>query len=276
MQKKYQEVLSPNVYNQQGAIDYDLTRSADLSIVWLLLQHLGRLNIQTAQILEIGSGTGNYTRALFDKGVHIQGLDISSSMLKNAHLKSPHITWNQGDMRQMPFKDQSFEGIVTVNTLHYVRKSLDQTLNEVHRLLKPTGVFVIFTYTLEQCLQFWLGHYFPFFWELGHKICMKKEEIYAALAQHGFNQIEISTHKVNPIDEPVDICTYACKYRPHLFLDPKIRMGTSPLQIPEYHQEIEEGCKKLSKDIETGKIWEVIGQYEHDLGEGVVISAMRL
>jgi SAM-dependent methyltransferase len=75
----------------------------------------------------------------------------------------------EGDMRSIPFESGSFDGIVSMNTLHYVRNTLVSVFKEMKRTLKARGDLVLFAVGLEQCLQFWLGHYFPFFWEVGIK-----------------------------------------------------------------------------------------------------------
>jgi arsenite methyltransferase len=49
-----------------------------------------------------------------------------------------------GDMREMPFEDASFEGVVSVAAIdHLNREGVERTLSEVTRVLRPDGQFLL-------------------------------------------------------------------------------------------------------------------------------------
>lgn len=264
------ETLSPMIY-EITAQTYDHYRNADSTLVDGLMRFLS-WNTKKRH-LDIGCGSGNYTIALANRGVNIEGIDLSSSMLTKAQTKAPKIQWTQGDMRSLPFAACTFDGVISMNTLHYVRNTLIPVFQEMGRVMKSGGNLVLYHIGLEQCLQFWLGHYFPFFRELGHKVLTPKNVIAEALEKAGFLDIQMEPFFVT--EHTSDFFTYACKYRPHLFLDPKIRAGMTPLQLPEYAEEVRIGCEHLQKDILSGAIYRVIGQHESQLGEGLFISAKK-
>ncbi len=259
---------SPAIYEVSGA-SYDYTRNADPTLVTTLMHLLEWKD--TGRYLDIGCGSGNYTIALSNKGLMVEGIDLSTTMLQKAHNKANHIRWSQGDMRALGFESCSFDGAITINTLHYVRKTLVATFSEMRRILKPGGKLVIFAIGLEQCLQFWLGYYFPFFRDLGRQILASRDTLIDALTEAQFVDIQVEPFFVT--EHTSDLFSYACKYRPHLFLDPNIRANMTPLQLPEYAEEIRIGCEKLQKDIVSGAIYRVIGQHESQLGEGLCIAA---
>jgi SAM-dependent methyltransferase len=49
-----------------------------------------------------------------------------------------------GDMREMPFDDESFDGVVSVAAIdHLNREGVERTLAEVTRVLRPDGQFLL-------------------------------------------------------------------------------------------------------------------------------------
>lgn len=190
--------LSSTIY-ESTASAYNIGRKPDPVITHTLGQSL-IFNPQ-GRYLEIGCGTGNYTQALSMKGFKIQGVDRSSSMLQEARSRFPELTWHEGDMRDLPFDSHSFDGAVSINTLHYVRHSMAKALGEMKRILKKGGRLALFLVTLEQCLQFWAGHYFPFFWELGENVLLPQDDLLNLLTQAGFTNIRIDPYFVTESSE---------------------------------------------------------------------------
>lgn len=268
--KCIKEVFSPQIY-EVTARTYDRYRNADAALVDGIERHLQAS--REGKYLDIGCGSGNYTMALLHRGINIEGVDLSPSMLAQARAKAPSQQWSQGNMHSLPFDSCMFDGAITMNTLHYVRNSLTSVFQEMRRVLKPGAKLVIYAIALEQCLQFWLGHYFPFFREVGRKALAPRDVIVASLLEADFSDLSIEPFFVT--EHTTDLFTYACKYRPHLFLDPKIRAGMTPLQLPEYAEEVQRGCERLQKDISSGAIYRVISQHESQLGEGLFISARK-
>lgn len=74
---------------------------------------------QVWSILEIGCGTGHFTRWLRDEGLTAAGVDISATMLAEAQaLSSPPLV--QGDAVRLPFTDGAFNWIALVTTLEFL------------------------------------------------------------------------------------------------------------------------------------------------------------
>lgn len=262
------ETLSPQVYEKSYA-DYDKYRGADPDIRDRILRQIEPL--EGKSVLDVGCGSGNYTLAFHQKGLEVEGMDLSPSMLRLAAEKAPQIKWKEGSMLQLPFQNEQFDALLSMNTLHYVRHSLVQVFSEMRRVLKPGGRLVLFANTVEQCAQFWACQYFPFVLELGRKVLPVKEEMLTSLRKAGFTKVNFEPYFVT--EHTRDLFFYACKYRPQLYLNPEVRAGMTPLQLPEYTAEIEEGCAHLSKDIASGAVFDLIAKQESSLGELFVITA---
>jgi SAM-dependent methyltransferase len=73
------------------------------------------------QVLDVGCGTGWFTRRLAQAGYTVTGLDIDTDMLAVAREKEPRdITWQQGDATRLPFADHSFDHVVALTSLCFV------------------------------------------------------------------------------------------------------------------------------------------------------------
>ena len=106
-------------------------------------------NSQSKVILDIATGTGDMAINLAETNAEkIVGLDISEGMLnvgKQKVLKKGlqnRIEMVVGDSENLPFENNSFDAI-TVGFGIRNFETLEKGLSEIHRVLKPNGVFVI-------------------------------------------------------------------------------------------------------------------------------------
>ena len=95
------------------------------------------------KILEIGCGTGNYTRILLERRYEVVGVDISEDMLKIAREKCA-CKFINGDIRDVLISDKFDACIAMFAVMGYITKGSDviRALNNVHKHLKPDGLFV--------------------------------------------------------------------------------------------------------------------------------------
>ena len=103
------------------------------------LSHIG----STSQILDCGVGTGAFSLALLesvDPPVHVSGVDISYPMLTHARQilenRCPTLDLRQGDIRSLPFADDSFDAVIFAHVLEHMADPVE-TLGEMVRVLKP-------------------------------------------------------------------------------------------------------------------------------------------
>lgn len=97
-------------------------------------------------VLDAGCGSGRDSRLFIERGVQVTGIDISSGLLSEAQKHSPTISFIQGDLRHMPMRDASFDGIWSHASMVHLETIDDvkNVLSEFMRVLKPNGVLNIY------------------------------------------------------------------------------------------------------------------------------------
>lgn len=93
------------------------------------------------KVLDIGTGTGKLLRGAERYGAEVIGVDISERMLVVAKRKNPKSLLVLGDAITLPFKDNTFERVISAFLLRNV-PDLAACLKEKFRVLKPKGLFL--------------------------------------------------------------------------------------------------------------------------------------
>ena len=109
-----------------------------------------RMGVTSGKVLDIGTGSGTLAVGLCKElpNVSAIGLDISNLILdiaqENAEKNnlSSRVTFIEGNAEDMPFEDNTFDSIVSSNTLHLIENPL-KMFNEMDRVLKDEGKFFI-------------------------------------------------------------------------------------------------------------------------------------
>ncbi|MCA0985056.1 class I SAM-dependent methyltransferase [Halobacillus yeomjeoni] len=97
-----------------------------------------------SHIADLGCGDGYGSYKLFQEGFRVTGLDLSQDMIDraNAHSNSEELTFVQGDLTDLPFEKDSFDGVMAVNSLEWTEVPY-KGLEEMRRILKPGGKLCI-------------------------------------------------------------------------------------------------------------------------------------
>lgn len=95
-------------------------------------------------IADIGCGPGHVAAFLASLGSAVEGVDLSSGMVAQARQRYPHLAFQQGDMRALPFADDALGGIVAFySIIHLAPDDLVPTFCEWRRVLRPTGYVLV-------------------------------------------------------------------------------------------------------------------------------------
>ena len=136
-----------NVSSNYDFLNRILTFGIDIKWRKKVVKIVGEKNPQS--ILDIATGTGDFAIMLAKlKPKKIVGLDLSKGMLDVGIKKIKEknldglIEMVLGDSENLPYKDNSFDA-VTVGFGVRNFENLDKGLQEILRVLKPNGIFVV-------------------------------------------------------------------------------------------------------------------------------------
>ena len=101
----------------------------------------------SGKLLEIPVGTGVLTMPLYKKIPYadITCMDYSAEMMRNARYRAeamaiPNINFVQGDVGKLPFADETFDIVMSLNGFHAFPNK-EKAYHETYRVLKKGGIF---------------------------------------------------------------------------------------------------------------------------------------
>lgn len=95
-------------------------------------------------ILEVGCGTGNYTKLLLEHGFDVTGIDISEEMLKIARKKCKGGKFQVADLKQMSLHKKFDACIAMFTVIGYLtdNSEIETAFKNIHNHLKADGLFI--------------------------------------------------------------------------------------------------------------------------------------
>jgi malonyl-CoA O-methyltransferase len=137
MNKKIIESFSNRAYSYD---DYSFIQK---NVNERLLNRLNLIKHDKKNILEIGSGTGDLSQTLLDKypELNIVSIDLSHEMIMAHKDKNPSAICIQTKGETPPFKNESFDTILSSLTLHWCDLN-ENVFKRYSNLLKPNGLLL--------------------------------------------------------------------------------------------------------------------------------------
>ncbi len=144
--------------SRESIEDVEVVRAYDRISRWPQFRFLRRIIVGELRkhhpegvLVDVGCGPGYLIATMARAFPHlgIVGVDIAEEMLQMAakNLSSPDlaekVSFRQGDIRELPLDDNSVDFVVSTLSLHHWSEP-KQSLQEIHRVLKPSGQFLIF------------------------------------------------------------------------------------------------------------------------------------
>jgi ubiquinone/menaquinone biosynthesis C-methylase UbiE len=139
MEKMKPDQKTGSLFDEMVASEYEswyeqgfglwAVRQEELLLHWQL-----RAFPEAQTLLEVGCGTGYFTRWFAHQGLHVTGLDESPAMLEQARRRNGQ-QYLQGDAQALPFEDHSFDLVALITTLEFISDPL-QALREALRVAR--------------------------------------------------------------------------------------------------------------------------------------------
>jgi len=152
--------------------------------------------------LEIGCGTGEFTRLLAARAGGVTAIDLSSQMIRRAKSQSVNyrnIEYLLGDVMRVSLSLEEYDCIVSMATLHHL--PLAEALLKMKDALKPNGVLLIHdlvgTDSLVDGMMSVLAHLVSVarrFWKTGRMRAPR--EVRAAWAEHCKGEVYLTPAEV--------------------------------------------------------------------------------
>ncbi len=100
-----------------------------------------------ASVLELGVGTGRFSKRLYDLGIAVTGVDFSENMLEIARRKMPNAEFIRADLTQgMPCElaERKFGAIAALYSIHHLTDAQKAVvINSALDMLDGDGAFII-------------------------------------------------------------------------------------------------------------------------------------
>lgn len=156
--------------------------------------------IRRGLAIDVGSGPGQVSRYLADRGLAVVALDLAPGMLTLGG-QDRRAGGVCADMRRVPLRSGSCAGAIAFYSLqHLPRHELPVVLTELRRVLRPGGVLAIATHLGdgEVCLTEFLGHRIsPLGGTLHNELDIEQE-----LVRHSFAIVERRRRDPRPNEYP--------------------------------------------------------------------------
>ncbi len=216
-------------YDRIG-VNYATVRKPDASIARMVHEALGA----ASTVLNVGAGAGSYE----PYGPALVAVEPSRAMIgQRAPGSAPAL---QAVGEHLPFRDESFEAVLAVLTLHHWP---DWRAGIAEMLRVASDRVVVVTFDPRVSHQFWLvQEYFP---------------AIACLATDSFSFDEVQAAlggEIRVVPVPAG-CTdgFLAAYwrRPECYLDPAVRAGMSAFHGLS-QGDLSEGVRVLERDLQTG------------------------
>ena len=147
---------------EQAAATYDAAAALQSEVGDRMLERLDLVRLQPARVLDLGAGTGEFSKALRQRyrKADIVSLDIALNMLRHTQkrggwLRKPACVCADGE--RLPFADNSFE-LVFSNLMLQWCMDLEPVFTELRRVLAPGGLLMFTTFgpdTLRELRASW-------------------------------------------------------------------------------------------------------------------------
>ena len=103
-----------------------------------------------SHILDLACGFGRFSIPLARKGYNVAGIDITPLFIEHAkkiaNQDKLQIQFSVGDMRSIPYEDESFDAVICMwNAFSEIIKAEDQiqVVTEIYRVLRKEGIGLI-------------------------------------------------------------------------------------------------------------------------------------
>jgi SAM-dependent methyltransferase len=151
----------------------------------------------TDLVVEVGCGTGRLTRPLAAVSpARVMGVDSEAKMLDVARAKDEagRVEWIKGSAYRLPVGDGKAALLMMVMVVHLLRQRV-RAFAEARRVLRPGGLFSVWTFTPRHVEEFYLNAYFPSIALIDRPRFPPVQTLTAELRRAGFEDVRVEVRE---------------------------------------------------------------------------------
>ncbi len=152
---------------------------------------------QTNRLLDVGCGAGSLLQAAHDNGWDAQGIDVSASAVSYARNLGFEVF--HGELSEAKLANGQFDVITAVEILEHLFDPV-ATVNEIHRLLRPGGLFWLTTPNCRSLAARLMGLGWRVVSPPEHLQLFSVEGLRTLLFRAGFTEVQLKTSGGNPLE----------------------------------------------------------------------------
>ncbi|KIQ17995.1 methyltransferase type 11 [Flavobacterium sp. MEB061] len=151
MEKEELQAIASQLKHPTGEKGIEMANMMNETNINMTRHSVQNLNIKAGNsILELGHGNAGHVAFIFEQGENLKyfGLEMSELMFQEARqINRNFVSQKQAffslyDGNTIPFEEDSFDKIFTVNTIYFWQEP-EKLLLEIYRVLRPKGNFCI-------------------------------------------------------------------------------------------------------------------------------------
>ncbi|KAJ7967120.1 Methyltransferase [Quillaja saponaria] len=223
------------------------------------------LNVKPgAKILDAGCGVGGPMRAIAShSGANVVGITINQYQVNRAKTHNKKAGLDKlcevvfGNFLQMPFKDNSFDGVYSIEATCHAPK-LEEVYAEIYRVLKPGGMYVSYEWVTTELYKAEDPEHV--------EVIQGIERGDALPGLRSYNEIASTAKKVGfEVVKEIDLAIPPAKpwwsrlkmgriayWRNHILVMVLARLGIAPKGVVDVHEMLFKTADYLTRGGETG------------------------
>jgi len=151
MEKEELQAIASQLKHPTGEKGIEIANMMNETNINMTRHSVQNLNIKAGNsILELGHGNAGHVAFIFEQGENLKyfGLEMSELMFQEARqinrnfVSQKQALFSLYDGNKIPFEDESFDKIFTVNTIYFWQEP-EKLLLEIYRVLRPNGNFCL-------------------------------------------------------------------------------------------------------------------------------------
>lgn len=150
LEPKYRALLEAERANWWGSENFDTWKRLYVSeyargyyVLRTLAKYIPEFTAAGSRVLDVGCGDAGVLIAFAEQGAQTAGIEPSGKSFDRARVRADEhgvsVDLRVGSAEALPFEDASFDLVILDNVLEHV-SDREQTLREIHRVLKPNGL----------------------------------------------------------------------------------------------------------------------------------------